>query len=550
MRKFLITAAAVAVCATLAVPAYATGDKIRAMKLISRPQAAQPQEFQFTQLIAQEWRQLGLDVEVKVMPWKQMAGLVWYERDQWDITGWQMVGRPERSDPDELIFNLHHSSTAPKGYNFIGYNNPELDKVLDAQRIETDINKRKALVYKAQAMIDADQAALMLVHPKSTYAFNKGVWDASTIIDQGGIGIKNTWTFMAARPVGDTKDMILNSADDVQAINPLFISGGTDSWITELIWDRVIRIGPDGLPEPWLAESYEWLDAITFQVNLRGGVNWHDGKPLTAEDIKFSFEAAMGTEAPMYSPFVKNIASIEIENATMMRFKLKRPSAAFLTAALSKLNVIPKHVWGPILKDLETKPDNAESYQEKIPIGSGPFKFTSWKLNEEIVLTANKDHFSSPKMNRWILRIVPNQEAAIGMLKSGALNFLSDYSGDPKVLVAAAKEAGNLEVVSTTDMGFRYVAFNHRRPPFNDVHFRRALSLAINRDLIVSAAFKGYAVKSNSVVSPALGFWHNPEVNKMKTGVDIAKKVLTDAGYSIVNGKLHYPDGVKETLSE
>lgn len=258
----------------------------------------------------------------------------------------------------------------------------------------------------------------------------------------------------------------------------------------------------------------------------------------------------MGTEAPMYSPFVKNIASIEIENATMMRFKLKRPSAAFLTAALSKLNVIPKHVWGPILKDLETKPDNAESYQEKIPIGSGPFKFTSWKLNEEIVLTANKDHFSSPKMNRWILRIVPNQEAAIGMLKSGALNFLSDYSGDPKVLVAAAKEAGNLEVVSTTDMGFRYVAFNHRRPPFNDVHFRRALSLAINRDLIVSAAFKGYAVKSNSVVSPALGFWHNPEVNKMKTGVDIAKKVLTDAGYSIVNGKLHYPDGVKETLSE
>ena len=156
MKKLLTTAFLLAGVA-LAGDAFAAGDEIREIRLTTRPQAAQPQEFQFVQLIAQEWRKLGLDVKVDVMPWEQMADLVWYNRDKWDTTGWQMVGRPERSDPDELIYNLFHSSTAPKGYNFIGYNNPELDATVEAQRVETDPDKRKELLYKAQSILANDQ---------------------------------------------------------------------------------------------------------------------------------------------------------------------------------------------------------------------------------------------------------------------------------------------------------------------------------------------------------------------------------------------------------
>jgi peptide/nickel transport system substrate-binding protein len=548
MRK-LIGMTALLAGVAIATQVFAAGDKIREITLTTRPQAAQPQEFQFVQLIAQEWRKLGLDVKVDVMPWEQMADLVWYNRDKWDTTGWQMVGRPERSDPDELIYNLFHSSTAPKGYNFIGYNNPELDATVEAQRIETDPAKRQELLYKAQAILAADQPNLMLVHPKSTFAFDKTVWDPSTVIDQGGIGIKNTWTFISMTPLGDQKDIILNSSDNIQAINPLFISGGTDSWITELVWDRLLRIGPDGLPQPWAAESYEWLDDKTIALQLREGMMWHDGQPVTADDVKFSFEAAMGEEAPMYKPFVGNIEAIETDGNTIT-FRLKDPTAAFLTASLAKLNIIPKHIWEPVLADLATKEENAEDYQEPAPIGSGPYKFTSWTTNEEVVLSANQDHFSPPKAERWILRIVPNTEAAIGMLRSGEINFLADFSGDPKILLDLAEQDGDLEVVSTVDMGFRYVAFNHRRPPFNDPEFRKALSYAINRDLIVGAAFRGYAVKSNSVISPALGFWHNKDVNEFETGSDLAKSILEEAGYTVEGGALHYPDGVSETLAE
>lgn len=136
------------------------------------------------------------------------------------------------------------------------------------------------------------------------------------------------------------------------------------------------------------------------------------------------------------------------------------------------------------------------------------------------------------------------------MLRSGEINFLADFSGDPKILLDLVEQDGDLEVVSTVDMGFRYVAFNHRRPPFNDPEFRKALSSAINRDLIVGAAFRGFAVKSNSVVSPALGYWHNEAVDDFPTGTDLAKSMLEKAGYALEGKALHYPDGVEETLGQ
>jgi peptide/nickel transport system substrate-binding protein len=546
--KLALRCAVAALAMMAALPAEA-GDPIRKITLLSRPQAGQQAEFQSIQLIAQEWRKLGLDVEVRAIPWEQMSDVVWYKRDSWDATAWQMVGRPERSDPDELIFNLFHSSTATNGYNFAGYINKDYDAAAEAQRVEIDPDKRRALVFKAQEILSKDQPYMMLVHPKSTFAFDKTVFKPETVVNQSGIGIRNTWTFLNITPAGAKKDLVINSSDNIKAINPLYISGGVDSWVTELVWDRLLRVGPDGLPKPWAAESFTWKSPTSIEVKLRAGQKWHDGQPLTAEDVKFSFEAAGGGEAPMYKPFVTNIDKIAVDG-DVITFTLKQPAASFVTSSLAKINLIPKHVWGPILADLGTKPENVESFQEAAPIGSGPFKFVSWAKNESVTLAANKDHFNAPKVERWILRIVPNAEAALGMLRSGETNFMGEFSGDPQVLINAAQQDGDIEVVSTVDMGFRYVAFNERRPPFSDPAFRRALSEAVDRQLIVKAAYRGFAVASNSIVSPALEFWHDKSVvDGFKAGADRAKKILQDAGYTLQGGKLHYPGDTKETVT-
>lgn len=522
------------------------GDRVRKIVIISGAQAADPQEFQAAQLVAQEWRKLGLEVEVRGMPRPQVSEVVWNRRDTWDVTMWRMVGRPERSDPDELVYNLFHSSTAEKGFNFVGYNNPDYDRTAEAQRSEIDQSKRKVLIDKAQDLVMRDVPYFFMVYPKNVIAYNASVWKKDTIVEQSGIGARNFWTFIGATPVGASKDMVLNSADALLAINPLYISGAVDSWITDLVWDRLMRVGPDGLPKPWSAEEAKFLDPTTVEVKLRAGQTWHDGKPMTIEDVIYSFEAPAGTMSPMYKPFVTNIASMEKVDDRTMRFKLKAPNASFFTSVLAKINLVPKHVWEPVLASDTLKGKNAEAYQEEKPIGSGPFKVARFKLQEEVVLEKNDRHWAMPKMDRWILRVVTNTEAAVGMLRKGDVTFLADYRGDPQILEDIAKQQKEIEIAATVDMGFRFIAPNLRRPPFDDVNFRRALALTVNRDLMVQAAYAGFAVPANSHVSAALSAWHKSEA--FKPDLERARKILADAGYKLVGGRLHYPDGKKEGL--
>ncbi len=523
--------------------------RVRDLILLTRPQAVDPREFETARFLAPEFEKLGIKVQVRVMPWEQMADYVWYSRDKWDMTMWQMVGRPERSDPDEFAMNLFHTSTADRGYNFVGYLNRTYDNIAEAQRIKTDLKARQLLIREAQKIIARDAPYVFLVFPESAYAYNNTVWDPKTVVEQKGIGIKNFWTFVGARPLGNQRDMILNANDIVQAINPLFISGAADSWVTELVWDRLFRVGADGLPRPWAAEKADWVDSVTLDVTLRRNMKFHDGRPVTADDVIFSFTAATGGEVPMYRPFATNIERIEKRSDTVIRFVLKEPFAPFLITSLSKLNIIPKHIWEPVLADLARKPENAESYQEQVPVGSGPFKFVQWKKSEEIVLEGVSDHFAAPKMRRWVLRIVPNVEAALGGLRTGEINFLANYSGDPQILAKMAQDNRSITLVSTMDVGMRFLAFNMRRPPFDSAAFRQALNMATNKRAIRSVVYKNFAAIADSFVSPALEFWYNAELPKWEYNIGAAREHLAKAGFQWDrDGRLLYPQGKTETL--
>jgi peptide/nickel transport system substrate-binding protein len=540
---------------SLLVPTLASaqpaGDPVRPLTIIAQPQAADPQAYQAAEITADAWRKLGLTVTVRPLPSQQFNQIVWYERNRWDITTWAMVGRPERSDPDELTYNLFLSANAANGYDFVGYVNPEYDRLAQAQREELDLAKRKALIDQAQELINQDQPYGFLVHPMNVVAFNKTVWDPKTFVSQAGVGIRSTWSYLNVKPLGNQKDFILNSVATPTNLNPFNISGAQGSWAAEIVWDRLMRVGPDGLPQPWAAEKVERPDQLTVNVTLRKGMKWSDGQPVTIDDAAFSLEApGYGDKSPMYKPFVRNIASVTITGPDTLTIKLKAPDAAFLISSLAKLNLAPKHVWAPIFEDLKNKPQTAESIQEAHPVSSGPFRIVKAALNQEIVLEANKDHWAKPTIDRWIMRIMPNVEASLGALKSGEINFLADYTGDPQVLKDLAKANPNIEVSEALDIGFRFLAYNERRPPFDNRAFRRALSALIDRKLIAEDAWGGAAQPSNSWISPALAAWHDKGIENRVPGqgdLEAARKMLKDAGFVLVNGKLHYPAGVKET---
>jgi peptide/nickel transport system substrate-binding protein len=545
-----LSAALAALCLASAAHAQPAGDAVRPLVIVTGPQAADPQAFQAAEMIAEAWKQLGVTVTVRPQTSQQYNQTVWYERDKWDAATWQMVGRPERSDPDELTYNLFVSANAKNGYDFVGYVNPEYDRLAQAQREELDLTKRQALIKQMQELVNQDQPYGFMVHPKNVVAFNKAVWDETSIVDQAGIGARNTWTWLNIKPLTAQKDIILNSTAVPTNLNPFNISGAQGSWAAEITWDRLMRIGTDGLAHPWAAESVTRPDATTVVVKLRPGMKWSDGQPITIDDAVFSLTAPAGDKSPMYKPFTVNIASVAATGADTLTIKLKHPDAAFLVSSLAKLNLAPKHVWEPMLAALAGKPETAESVMETNPVSSGPFRMVKNKLSEEIVLEANPNHWTAPKAARWIMRIQPNMEASLGALRSGEINFLADYTGDPQLLTDLAKTSPNIKVSMALDMGFRFIAYNNRRPPFDNKAFRQAASALIDREAIAEDAYGGAAVPSNSWVSPALAFWHDEGIEKRVPGlgnVEAARKILKDAGFVLVGGKLHYPAGVKET---
>jgi peptide/nickel transport system substrate-binding protein len=531
--------------------AQQAGDPVRKLVILNRPQSNNPQAFQASEMIAQEWRKLGLEVELRPLPRLQHSEVVWNRRQDWDLTMWQMVGRPERSDPDEFVFNLFHSSTAATGFNFVGWNDAEYDRIAEAQRGETNPDQRRVLVRQAQERVNAAQPNLFLVHPQQIHAFNRAQLRENSVTNQAGLGLRNIWTYLGVEPLGSRRDLVLNASEPMQAIHPLWISGATDSWVTELVWDRLMRIGPDGLPRPWAAETVTQVDPTTIDVTLRAGMKFHDGAPVTLDDVIFSLEApGIGQESPMYRPFVLNIAGIARTGERSFRVTLRRADAGFLTSCFAKLNIIPKAFWEPVLRDYLNRPENIERFVVERPIGSGPFKVARARLNEEVVLERNADHWSPPKVDRWILRIVQNVEATLGMLNRGEINFLADYTGDPDLVKQLTARNRNIVMTQAVDVGFQFLAWNHRRPPFNDPAFRRALSAAVNRELMANAAWNGFAEPANSHVSPALPFWHREGIVEMlPNGLEEARRILNEAGYRVVNGRLHYPAGTREQLT-
>lgn len=551
MRRFLLAAGA-AVLWTGAAHAQQAGDAIRPLVVVAQPEAAAPQEYQAAELAVQAWKQLGLDIRVQPLTSQQYSQVVWYERQKWDATTWQMVGRPERSDPDELTYNLFFSGNAANGYDFVNYINPEYDRLAQAQRQELDLDKRRALIQEAQQLINRDQPYTFTVDPKNLTAFNANVWDEKSVVSQQGIGIRNFWTWISLTPKTARKDVILNSTAAPTNLNPFNIPGAQGSWATELVWDRLMRIGPDGLPKPWAASAVTRPTPTEVDVTLRDGMKWSDGSPVTVDDAVFSLQApGFGDKSPMYRPFVLNIASVEATGPNTLKIMLKHPDAAFLTTTLSKLNLASKKEWQPIFDSLQGKPQTAESIAQETPVSSGPYRMVKAALNQEIILVPNPDHWAAPKAGRWIMRIQPDIQATLGALKSGEINFLADYTGDPQLLDDLAKSNPNIKEDKALDLGFRFIAYNERRPPFNDVNFRRALSAAIDRQTIADDAYGGEAEPANSWVSSALSFWADPKILDEVPGgrsgsVATAKKILQDAGYTIVNGKLHYPAGVKE----
>jgi peptide/nickel transport system substrate-binding protein len=514
--------------------------KVRPIELLVTTADYDPVRYEFGLMIAEEWKKLGFDVKVTPLAWNRLAEVGMKEKD-YDAFTLAWAGRADRIDPDHFVFSTLHSSQSGKGsYNLVGYNNPEYDKLAEEQRKVTDVQKRKELVFKAQEMYMQDLPYAPVVHRNQLMAYNKK--DFTNMSYMMGEGLNSFWTFLDVTPTGDKKIIRWAYPSDIDSLNPLSSTNAHDFQVTRLMYDHLTQIAANGEPKNWAAESIEDVnkDGKTYKVKLRSGMKFHDGKPVRAEDVKFSFDIVKDVKSPYFLGMVTPIESVQVLDDLTVQFNLKEPFAPFISNTLAQMYILPEHIWKPIFEKGGAKAV-LEFKNDKI-IGSGPFKLEYWRKDEEMKMVRNDDYFQKPHIEGILSIPYANVQGMVAAVQEGVADF-TGWWVEPNQ-AEKMKANANLEVIEVKDFGLYHVNYNMRRMPFDDRAVRLALSYVIPKKKIVDQILEGHGEPANSIIAPANEFWHDPNIKGFDYDPAKAKKVLEDAGYKWdKDGKIYYPNG-------
>ena len=493
-------------------------------------------------LIAENMEKLGFKIKFSPMTREGMLNKVWHDHN-YDLASLGYSGRVHRVDPYELLTKSYHSGyMEPTNYNFSHFSDPEIEKVLDAAAIEVDIKKRREMVFKAQEMIMAAPGGeIPFVHPLVFSAYNSGNFKG--FVEMAGVGLKNVWTFTEVEALTEDKTLVCTTPFEPTHLTP-FLLETVNLIAMRGIYDTLVKVGPDGLPKPWLATEWKWIGNKSVEFEIRQGHKFHDGKPLTTKDIKFSYDYVKRWKIPAFKAGAEYIDSVEILSDKKLRINLTEPFAPIFSLAFSRIFIVPEHIWKDIPEKVDAEvPWLYSPLKDGNLIGSGPLKFDYWKKGIEVKQSSYKGHWRAPKYESRILKPVPNPEALLGHLKRGEIDFVIEFGGEPDVLEAFCKKDPNYKFLTTVSIGYYELDMLCSRAPFDDPVVRKAIAAVIPKATIVNEIYSGYAVPALSPVSPTLKYWHNPNVTKWEElGIEGAKKLLKDAGYWWDSkGRLHYP---------
>lgn len=262
---------------------------------------------------------------------------------------------------------------------------------------------------------------------------------------------------------------------------------------------------------------------------LRKGVKWHDGQPFTAEDVKFTLDVMMhpNTRVTSRDGFDK-ITKTEILDPHTIRFTFKTIYAPHDLLFYNSGAILPKHLLADFIKDPKGDSINKAPFN-RAPIGTGPFKFKEWVSGDHITMVAFDDYWRGrPKVDALKMRIVPDENAAFTLLKSGELDLYQSASINQ---YDALRKLKHVEVSALPSLTWEHLDFNLGKPVFQDLRVRRAIAHAINKKQISEKIYQGLYTVAHSDLAP-LSWAYNKQIeDKYPYDPEKAKKLLEEAGW-------------------
>jgi peptide/nickel transport system substrate-binding protein len=321
--------------------------------------------------------------------------------------------------------------------------------------------------------------------------------------------------------------------------------------IFELVYDSMYQLGLDGTYSLELAESADVSeDGTVWTFKIREGIQFHDGEPLTAEDIAFSYNFYQtNSDFPYLNIYTEYFASVAAPDASTVVITLSE-AIPNMESQLIFLYVLPQHIWESV---------SPTDFENVAMIGSGPFKMTEYAASEFVHLAAVKDHYlNAPKIDEIVFQTFENQDALVQAIRTGQVDLITEM---PNTAVATLRSAENVAVVngpsfypSVADIIFNQtlpencppgdgVCTGH--PALLDRQVRLALAHATDKQQLIDVVLLGLGDPGLTLVPNGLGVFYNDSLEDYAFDITLANQILDEAGYNDTDGDniREMPDG-------
>jgi peptide/nickel transport system substrate-binding protein len=340
-----------------------------------------------------------------------------------------------------------------------------------------------------------------------------------------GLAAPSALRSLPARAVTDTLTLAL--PNNPATLDPINSANWEAMAISQAIFENLVEVDVDGNLQPRLAVALPEIsrDRLTYRFELRGDVHFQNGRPLSAEDVKYSFEyllapANKSIRRPLFSP----IDRVVVEDPRHVRFELKSPYRPWLDYLTPYMGIFPKG----------SREENPADFFKVSPtgVGTGPAIFVEWRPNEYVRLERNPNYWSKP-LPHWeslIIRIIPEDAGRIAALLTGQVDILS--APPPKDFAQLKAIPGIVGGDKATLGGWLFAATNTLKPPFDDVNLRKAVAHAIDRNSIAQNVYYGL-VDPCSIPAPPRGWWFDASAdNRNDYNISKAKEYLSKSKYA------------------
>lgn len=296
-------------------------------------------------------------------------------------------------------------------------------------------------------------------------------------------------------------------------LDPRYATDANSVRIGNLIYNSLLRADDKLRLRPELARNWRKLDSRSFLFELRTDVRFHDGRPLTAADVKYTYESILDpTSRSPKRGLLKHLAAIEQTGPYQLRFQLDMPHAPFVEQFTLGI------VAGGSAPDVEPPP------------GSGPFMLEALESGERITLKANPNYWDrQPALPGLVFKIVPDAMVRVLEFKSGAIDFMQNDL-EPDMLPWLRNHTG-AEIGVHQGTTFQYIGINLTHPILQHRKVRQALALAIDRDAIIRHLLKNTATPASGLLAP-INWAYEGSVQSWPYDPERAKRLLDEAGFA------------------